>query len=106
MSSVPRRRRCPHGQATSLTAACHISAACPCLLGITTRPEESQFRGISRASLAFTPCPASDLRKLPVRKGRAVHEAVDLPSEKSLLIWPHSRRFFVVEHLWMKNLDV
>ena len=38
--SIPRGRRCPHGQAWSLIVACHITAACPCLPGITIRPGE------------------------------------------------------------------
>ena len=69
VSSVPRRRRCPHGQAMSLTAACRIATACPCLPGITTRPGESQLRGISKASLLFTPCPAFPSPVIPRRSG-------------------------------------
>src|ERR1019366_5487222 len=41
----------------------------PCLLGITTRPEESQLRGISKASLSFTPCPAFPSPVTPRRNG-------------------------------------
>ncbi len=69
VSSVPRRRRCPHGQAMSLTAACRVATACPCLPGITTRPGESQLRGISKASLSFTPYPAFPSPVIPRRNG-------------------------------------
>ena len=69
VSSVPRRRRCPHGQATSLTAARHIAAACPCLPGTAIRPRESRLRGISKASLLFTPCPAFPSPVIPRRSG-------------------------------------
>jgi hypothetical protein len=68
-ASVLRRQRCPHGQAMSLTAVCRVSTACPWLPGSTTRPGESQLRSISKASLAFTPCPAFPLPVIPRRSG-------------------------------------
>jgi hypothetical protein len=51
--SIPRGRRCLHGQVPSLTAACRLPAAGPCHPGTTTRPGESSSRGISEDSLAF-----------------------------------------------------
>ena len=53
--SIPRGRRCLHGQVPSLTAACRLPAAGPCHPGTTTRPGESSSRGISEGSLAFAP---------------------------------------------------
>jgi hypothetical protein len=55
--SIPRGRRCLHGQVPSLTAACRLAAAGPCHPGATTCPGESSSRGISEGSLA-SPCPA------------------------------------------------
>jgi hypothetical protein len=53
--SLPRGRRCHHGQVLSLTAACRLTAAGPCHPGITNRPGEFKLRGISKGSLSFTP---------------------------------------------------
>ena len=58
VSSVPRRRRCPHGQAMSLTAACHVAAACPCLPGITTRPRGVTITRHQRGFSAVHPMPS------------------------------------------------
>ena len=35
---VPRGRRCPHGRAQSLAAACRLPTAGPCYLGAADRP--------------------------------------------------------------------
>jgi len=51
--SLPRGRRCLHGQGFCLTAACRLATAGPCHPGTTTRPGESSSRGISEDSLAF-----------------------------------------------------
>ena len=69
VSSIPRRQRCPHGQAMSLTAVCRISTTRPWLPGNTTRPGKSQSRGINKTSLSFTPCPAFPSPVTPRRSG-------------------------------------
>jgi hypothetical protein len=49
---------------------------------------------------------ASDLRKLAVRNGQVFRRAANLPFEGNFPIWPRSIKFFAVEYLWWKNLDV
>ena len=48
----------------------------------------------------------SDLRKLAVQNGQVFRRAANLPFEGSFPIWPRSTKFFAVEYLWWKNLDV
>ena len=50
--------------------------------------------------------PVSDLRKLAVRNSQVFRRAANLPFEGSFPIWPRSTKFFAVEYLWWKNLDV
>ena len=47
-----------------------------------------------------------DLRKLAVQNGQVFRRAANLPFEGSFPIWPRSTKFFAVEYLWWKNLDV
>jgi hypothetical protein len=58
VASIPRERRCPHGQDRSLTAARRIAAACPCLPGITTRPGESLFTRHQQGFTVIHPMPS------------------------------------------------
>lgn len=51
-------------------------------------------------------CEAPDLRKFAVRNGQVFRRAANLPFEGSFPIWPRSIKFFAVEYLWWKNLDV
>ena len=50
--------------------------------------------------------PVSDLRKLAVRNGQVFRRAANLPFEGSFPIWPRNIKFFAMEYLWWKNLDV
>jgi hypothetical protein len=63
--SLSRGQRCPHGHGTSVTAAGRIPAACPCLPGVATRPEELKLRDISEGSRSFAPCQPSPRLWLP-----------------------------------------
>jgi hypothetical protein len=63
---------------------------------VRLRPEKADLRSP----------PDSDLRKLAVRNGQVFRRAANLPFEGSFPIWPRSTKFFAVECLWWKNLDV
>jgi len=70
--------------------------------------ENQSIKTFGTKLLKAPACPNtdSDLRKLAVRNGQVFRRAANLPFEGSFPIWPRSTKFFAVEYLWWKNLDV